>query len=135
SVTIVVRDAIKDLEPCRSTANDIGRIIQENVTETLTVVDPVNGSIAPRLATSWEAIDANTWRFKLRQGVAFHDGTPFNAAAVVHTLERMMDPARDANPATTCTAKQKYFGGQEIVTKVIDDYTLDVVTSKPAPVL
>src|ERR1700753_2540067 len=62
-VTIVVPDAIKDLEPCRSTANDIGRIIQENVTETLTAIDAKTGQIVPRLATGWEEGGAGTLGF------------------------------------------------------------------------
>jgi peptide/nickel transport system substrate-binding protein len=134
-ITIVVPDAVKDLEPCRSTANDIGRIIQENVTETLTAIDAKSGQIVPRLATDWKAVDANTWQFTLRQGVKFHDGSDFDADTVVHTLTRMMDPSRDADANTTCTAKQKYFGGQSITTKVIDGHTLQIVTSKPSPVL
>ena len=47
--------------------------------------------IKPRLATSWE-VKENVWTFKLRQGVKFHDGTPFNAAAVKAHFERVMAP-------------------------------------------
>jgi len=45
-------------------------------------------NIVPSLATSWEQIDNKTWEFKLRQGVKFHDGTPFNAEAVKFSIER-----------------------------------------------
>lgn len=134
-LTVVVPDAIKDLEPCRATANDIGRIIQENITETLTVIDPKTGAVSPRLATAWKQVDADTWQFTLRPGVKFQDGSDFNAAAVAHTIERMMDPSRDANPATTCTTKQKYFGGQQLSTKLVDDHTIEIKSSAPQPVL
>ncbi|HQZ46048.1 MAG TPA: ABC transporter substrate-binding protein, partial [Usitatibacteraceae bacterium] len=39
--------------------------------------------LVPSLATSWEQVDATTWRFHLRKGVRFHDGTPFTADDVV----------------------------------------------------
>lgn len=45
--------------------------------------------VEPLLATRWELIPSNTWRFHLRQGVRFHDGTPLTAEAVRWTLERM----------------------------------------------
>jgi peptide/nickel transport system substrate-binding protein len=48
----------------------------------------------PALAESWEAnADGTVWTFRLRQGVRFHDGTPFNAAAVKYNFERILAPA------------------------------------------
>jgi peptide/nickel transport system substrate-binding protein len=48
----------------------------------------------PGLATEWQVSDDGlTWTFKLRDGVKFHDGTPLNAAAVVQTFKRALDPA------------------------------------------
>ena len=56
--------------------------------EKLTFQD-ANGAIVPQLATSWKLIDDLTWEFKLRGGVKFHDGTPFTAADVAFTMERV----------------------------------------------
>lgn len=54
-----------------------------------------NLRIVPSLATSWElAADVKSVRFRLRQGVKFHDGTPLDAAAVKFTVERLMDRER-----------------------------------------
>ncbi|RJX25389.1 MAG: hypothetical protein C4554_07535 [Dethiobacter sp.] len=53
--------------------------------------------LAPGLAARWEAsVDGLTWTIHLREGVEFHDGTPFNANAVVHNLWRIseMSPGR-----------------------------------------
>src|SRR5207249_10578341 len=51
-----------------------------------------NLEIVPMLATSWQITDGGrTYTFKLRQGVVFHDGTPFNADAVKFNFERMLD--------------------------------------------
>lgn len=50
--------------------------------------------LAPGLATSWDAsLDGLTWTFHLQPGVTFHDGTPFDAAAVKFNLDRTRDPA------------------------------------------
>ena len=52
-----------------------------------------NMEIQPQLAESWEASeDGKSMTFTLREGVVFHDGTPFDAEAVVFNIERMMDP-------------------------------------------
>lgn len=46
-------------------------------------------TIEPVLATSWEFVEPNTWRFELREGVTFHDGQPFNADAVAYTINEL----------------------------------------------
>src|SRR5581483_7879092 len=49
--------------------------------------------LQPRLATSWQVSgDGTTWTFNLRKGVTFHDGTPFDAAAVKANFDRWIDP-------------------------------------------
>jgi len=56
----------------------------ENFTDSLTYQNPANGQIIPHLATSWTiSPNGETYTFKLRSGVTFSNGTPFNAAAVV----------------------------------------------------
>ena len=56
------------------------------------LVDVTNDSkFIPALAESWRAVNNTTWRFTLRKGVTFHDGTPFNADSVVFTLKRVRD--------------------------------------------
>ena len=49
--------------------------------------------LEPGLATEWKQTDPTTWRFKLRQGVKFHDGTPFTADDVVFSLTARRTPA------------------------------------------
>jgi len=55
--------------------------LNANVIETLATMSP-DYEVVPALAESWTLVPPNTWRFKLRQGVKFHDGTPLDAAAV-----------------------------------------------------
>jgi peptide/nickel transport system substrate-binding protein len=51
------------------------------------------GELIPALAESWTDEDATVWKFKLRQGVTFSDGTPQTADDVVYSIENAMDPA------------------------------------------
>lgn len=55
--------------------------------------------IQPALAVSWRVENPKSWVFDLRKGVKFHDGTPFNAAAVKYNFERLFDPATQSRDA------------------------------------
>src|SRR5436190_19312880 len=69
------------------------------ILETLVRLDD-SGKPAPGLAVSWtHSDDFRTWTFKLRQGVKFHDGTPFNAQAVAWTFARLKDPKNNCRCA------------------------------------
>lgn len=84
--------------------------------------------ITSRLATSWTRVNSTTWRFELRKGVKFHDGTPFNAQAVKFSVERLIDPASKAPGAYVLNVIKTI--------KVVDDNTIEFVTHKPfAPLL
>jgi ABC-type transport system substrate-binding protein len=81
---------------------------------------------APALATSWEASpDGKTWTFKLRQGVKFHDGTPFTSQAVKVSIDHLLD--KD----TASSRRASYTLIQEIQTP--DDATVRFVTDPPTP--
>ncbi len=79
--------------------------------------------IEGRLATSWEFIDATRLRFELRQGVTFHDGTPFNAEAVKFTWDR----AFESDPP----GRWKSLAGPVEGVEIVDEYTVDVVALQP----
>jgi peptide/nickel transport system substrate-binding protein len=79
------------------------------------------------LATSWEqSSDAKMFTFELRQGVTFHDGTPFNAEAVKFNFDRLGDP-------TLNTGQTSVYFGQYLSTEVLDPYTVRVSFSAPHP--
>src|SRR3990172_9897547 len=59
-----------------------------HVFQTLVTTDEFQ-NIKPQLAESWKALDANTWEFKLRKNVKWHDGKPFTAADVLATFKRI----------------------------------------------
>lgn len=75
-----------------------GRVFQ--ITEKIMnrLVRPaLDGKPSPDLAVSWESNeDATVWTFNLREGVTFHDGSAFDAADVVYSLERVLDPEMDS---------------------------------------
>jgi 4-phytase/acid phosphatase/peptide/nickel transport system substrate-binding protein len=67
--------------------------------DTLTTLDD-KGEPQPKLALSWtHSDDYKTWAFKLRNGVKFQDGTPFNAQAVKENFDRQKDPANNCRCA------------------------------------
>ncbi|MBW1712877.1 MAG: ABC transporter substrate-binding protein, partial [Deltaproteobacteria bacterium] len=66
-------------------------LVCDNIYEALVFYKDESTALEPGLATSWEVSkDGKTYTFKLRQGVKFHDGTPFNSNAVVFSIGRMM---------------------------------------------
>ena len=69
------------------TDGESARVIQE-ITEPLVRLEGTSSKPIPWLAESWETEDSQTWTFHLREGVTFHDGTPFDADAVAWNIER-----------------------------------------------
>ena len=64
-------------------------LVTRQIFESLLDYEPTGFKITPKLATKWEPSgDGKTWTFTLREGVKFHDGTDFNAEAVVFNFER-----------------------------------------------
>jgi peptide/nickel transport system substrate-binding protein len=87
-----------------------------------------DNKLVPELAESWKLLDDTTWQFKLRRGVVFHDGEPFNAEAVRFTVQRVLDPEQKSpNRANIAEVAR---------VDVIDDATVNLVTRQPyAPLL
>jgi len=84
--------------------------------------DP-DGKIEPALAVSWERIEPTRMRFKLREGVRFHNGEPFDSASVKFSIERYLDP-RTGFPGL-------YFVDSMDHAEVVDPLTVDIVTKYP----
>ncbi len=81
-----------NLDPTTGAAAAIDEIVYANVFEGLTRINE-DGSVSPALAESWTvSADGRIYEFKLREGVRFHDGTPFDADDVVFTLDRARAP-------------------------------------------
>jgi len=83
------------------------------VFDTLVEYDTTIGEYVPGLAESWEQLSDTLWQFNLRQGVVFHDGTPFTAADVEFTIDRGLEQSG---------SKGKFSSIKEVV--IVDDYTV-----------
>lgn len=99
------------------------------ITERLLRFD-ANLKLAPGLAESWRLVDDLTWELKLRKNIKFTNGEPFNADAVVFMFQPALHPDKYKPPAST---PGRYRFLKEV--KVIDEYTVQLITSQPYPVL
>jgi len=98
--------------------------LQQQVYETLLGLDS-DMAVTGHLAVQWKPLNYTTWEFKLREGVRFHDGSPFTAEDVVFSIKR----AR----AETSAFRVQLQAVTEV--KIIDPYTVHVTTSVPDPLL
>ena len=124
-IRIAIGPDIQDMDPQRSNAIWNTIMLWGNVTEGLVTTDD-NGVVIPELAESFELMDDNlTWRFKLREGISFHNGEPFNAEAVKFSLDRISGEEFGSLIAN-------YFKDYATTT-IVDDYTVDVMTAQTSP--
>lgn len=104
----------------------VSHTIMMNIFDTLVWRD-TEGNFQPGLAESWEINDDGTeFTFNLRSDVTFHDGTAFDAEAVMVNLDRITDPATVSGFAATLLGPYDH-------SEVIDPQTIKVVFSQPAP--
>jgi peptide/nickel transport system substrate-binding protein len=117
-------------------AGDITSMDPHSFNETLqlsftgSVYEPLVGrgkdmALKPLLATKWTSLSPTVWRFELRRGVKFHDGTPFDADDVVFTFQRA---AGDGSDMRGYTAPIK-------AVRKVDPYAVEIETTAPFPIL
>jgi peptide/nickel transport system substrate-binding protein len=116
---------VSKFDPHYSTSSNDVRV-SFNLFDNLTSRHP-DGKLYPGLATEWKLEGPTTWRFKLRQGVKFHNGDPLTSADVKYSIERTYDPAAKTMVATV-------FGTIEKV-DAPDASTIVITTKKPDPLL
>ena len=124
----------KALDPAAVTAVNDFRILM-NLYEGLVRYRDGTLEVEPALATAWEiSEDGTEYTFTLREGVSFHDGSPFNADAVKFNFDRMLDenhPYHDTGPFPL-----SFFFSSIETTEVVDDLTVKFTLNGPyAPFL
>ena len=104
-----------------------GHPVLRNIFEALLNRDPATNELVGELATAWEWTDDRTLRFTLREGVTFHDGSPFNAQVAADGVNFTWS-AENAFDITQ-------FMGPQISAAVVDEMTIDVSVEEPDPIL
>jgi peptide/nickel transport system substrate-binding protein len=103
------------------------RAVNDNIYETLMDRNP-DGSLVPGLAAEPpKLVTPEVWEVKLRPGIKFHDGTPFNADAVIFSIKRIINPSFNSEQISffsTITDAEK-----------VDDLTVKILTKGPDPIL
>ena len=122
-LTVALSSDVGTLDPQNHNIR-INYIAGWHLYDNLVMRDQKTLKINPHLAESWRIVDDNTWEFKLRRGVKFDNGEPFNAESVKFTIERGLDPKCPQRPTVSWVKE----------VKVIDDHTVRIITAKPYPV-
>lgn len=117
----------KELENVDSYFNSAreGVVLMRAIWDGLIYLDPVTNEYKGNLAESWTWVDDTTLEFKLRQGVKFHNGEPFNADDVVYTVNFV---AKEENGVKT----QRNVNWMKSAEK-IDDYTVRIYLKDKFP--
>ncbi|MDR6212501.1 ABC transporter substrate-binding protein [Paracidovorax wautersii] len=124
TVTLAMTLEPPGLDPTAGAASSIAEITLYNVYETLTKIN-ADGSVSPLLAESWEVSpDLKTTTFRLRKGVKFHNGAPFNAAAVKFSFDR-------AGGDKSTNKDKRSFAA--LTTQVVDEHTVVVINQDIDP--
>jgi peptide/nickel transport system substrate-binding protein len=126
TLNVVVGGAFTSMDPHYHNLNP-NNVLTSYVFDPLVRFDP-RYNVEPSLAVSWKAIDDTTWEFKLRDGVTFHDGTPFTANDVVFTYGRI--PKILNSPSSFNFAVKPI---EKI--EVVDAHTIRLKSATPLPLL
>jgi peptide/nickel transport system substrate-binding protein len=116
---------VSKFDPHFSTSSNDVRV-SFNIFDNLVSRHP-DGKLYPSLATEWKLEGQTTWRFKLRQGVKFHNGDPFTSGDAKYSIERTYDPAAKTMVATVLATIERV--------EAPDPATLVITTKKPDPLL
>ncbi len=105
----------------------------DHVVQSLTFLDR-SMEVVPLLATEWKRLDGDlTWEFKLRQGVSFHNGEPFDAEAVKFSIEAVLARNSEGKPLGPATVAVPSAEITDVT--IVDDYTVHITTAGPKALL
>ncbi|MFD2759220.1 ABC transporter substrate-binding protein [Gulosibacter faecalis] len=129
TVRVVLQQEPPTLEACEANLTSTGVVVRSNITEPLVEREPSTGELEPLLSTGWEQTSDTEWVFTMREGVTFHDGEKFDAAAAAHSIDRAV------NSELGCNVEGYVFGDSDLGLDVVDSTTLKITTEEPDPIL
>jgi peptide/nickel transport system substrate-binding protein len=126
SITVAIGSEPTSLDP--QLKDDGGeRAVTRNIYETL-MARTASGKLVPGLAAATPTrVNAKTWQVKLRRGIRFTNGEPFNADAVVYSIRRIINKKFNS--------EQVSFVGTISGARKVNAYTVNITTSSPDPIL
>src|SRR3972149_2354449 len=125
-VTVAIASDTPTQDPHMHTAR-MGIIVNQHVFDTLLTRDTKTWKPAPHLAESVKSVNPLTWELRLRKGVRFHNGEPFNAESVKFSFERVLNPEQKSPIRGNFTWIKSV--------DVVDESTVRIVTQKPYPLI
>ena len=125
-VTVALASDTSTQDPHMHTER-MGIIINQHIFDTLVARDTKTWQPVPHLAESVKSVDPLTWELKLRKGVKFHNGEPFNAESVKFSFDRVLNPEQKA-------PIRGFFTWIKSV-DVVDEHTVRITTNKPYPLI
>jgi len=125
SLIIGIFDNIYGFQPWLESYDTNTMNINMNIFNSLVEFDQIFRT-KPKLATSWNNPNNVTWRFYLRENVKFHNGYPFTSEDVKYTIDYIKGNETHVLRDLLVTVKE---------VKIIDVYTVDIITDEPCPVL
>ncbi|MBI4580570.1 MAG: hypothetical protein HY718_12760 [Planctomycetes bacterium] len=121
TVNVIIGAEISGFDPAKTLQLEDFSAINAMVDKLARMSATNSGQLEPRLATSWQAVEPTRWRFKLREGVKFHNGSAFDAETAKWSIERY---AKEALPAL-----RRRMPVERV--DVVDKHTIDVITAVP----
>ena len=125
-VTVALASDTSTQDPHMHTER-MGIIINQHIFDTLLARDTKTWQPIPHLAESVKNVNPTTWELKLRKGVKFHNGEPFNAESVKFSFDRVLNPEQKSPIRGNFTWVKSV--------DIVDEYTVRIVTDKPYPVI
>lgn len=133
-LTLPLRSFAINLDP--ATMADVeSRKIATLLYAGLVAVDQ-DGSVSPRVAASWEQVDARTWDFRLQPGLTFPDGSPLTSAQVIESLCASMQPDHIQSWSLASIARRKEASGPEVECTGLaapEAHTVRITQQTPTP--
>jgi peptide/nickel transport system substrate-binding protein len=123
--TVGIPDEVTSVDPATGSAITASLNAQYLIYDPIVAFEGPTFTAVGKLAESWSLLDTNTWEFKLRRGVTFHNGDPFTAADVKYTYDLFADERSARRNSLETVAS----------VEVVDPYTIRIHTNAPSPAL